>query len=313
MRTPSLLLGLVLVGAAGSARADGSDPAAAERLFREARSALLAGNYAVACPMFAESHRLDPAPGTVLNLADCEEKRGQLTRAWQHFRQLADELPDADERRAEAKARADALEPRIPTLRIVVATAGATVTRDGVRLGAASLGTSLPVDVGKHVVVVGARGRRDRTYELSLAEAEERTLTVSAGDPAVDGKPAQAPAAASPSTPIIVVARSDPPQRTAGWVMAGAGGGALFTGSVLGIAALANSSASNQACTGNVCADASALAQYETAQALAIATDVLLSVGAIVLGTAIALVLTTPHGSGPSLARVARSARGASW
>src|SRR5450631_560862 len=109
-----LLPSLLLILAPVMARADGADPAAADVLFREGRRDADAGNYALACPKFEESFRLDPAPGTLLNLADCEENRGQLTRAWQHFQQLTDELPATDERRPIAIARARALETRAP-------------------------------------------------------------------------------------------------------------------------------------------------------------------------------------------------------
>src|SRR5262245_31877335 len=65
---------------------------AAEALFEEGRSALAAGDLDLACARFRESNRLDPAVGTVLNLADCEEKRGKLATAWTLFRRASTEL-----------------------------------------------------------------------------------------------------------------------------------------------------------------------------------------------------------------------------
>jgi tetratricopeptide (TPR) repeat protein len=112
MRIAILCPALVFTLASAMARADGADPVAAEALFREGRSAADAGNYAVACPKFEESYRLDPAPGTLLNLGDCEEHRGQLALALQHYRQLHAELPETDDRRPIAAARARALELR---------------------------------------------------------------------------------------------------------------------------------------------------------------------------------------------------------
>jgi hypothetical protein len=62
---------------------------AAETLFIEARQLFAQGDFAKACPKFEESNRLDPAIGTLLNLAACEEKAGQRPQACAHYAEVA--------------------------------------------------------------------------------------------------------------------------------------------------------------------------------------------------------------------------------
>lgn len=307
MRAKCLLTTLAIVLSASSAFAQHIDPAAAERLFQDARSAVAEGHYDAACPMFAESYRLDPAPGTMLNLGDCEEQQGQLAKAWEHFRQVYDELPSSDERRAEAKARADAVEPRIPKLR-VVATHGANVVRDGVTLGPASLGVSLPVDPGAHTIVVTAQGHQKRSYEVVLGEAEDREIAVEPG--ALEPRPVAHDKRVVAPAPVTIESANG--QRTAGWVLATVGIGTLAAGGVLGVTALTKLSASNQDCVGNVCNDAAAVGRYQSARSFALATDITLGAGAVLVGTAIVLLLTSPHPS-KTLARVSLVMNGGTW
>ena len=74
---------LLLVVAPARAQAPTStDKVAAEALFEEGRRLVAAGSFVDACPKFADSQRLDPSPGTLLNLASCYEKLGRSATAW---------------------------------------------------------------------------------------------------------------------------------------------------------------------------------------------------------------------------------------
>src|SRR4051794_38040553 len=98
-RAALLSLTVFVAGSAAStASAEPRDAAAAEVLFHDAREAMKANQYALACSKFEESQRLDPAPGTLLNLAECEEKRGRLATAWQYLKHALDSLPANDDR-----------------------------------------------------------------------------------------------------------------------------------------------------------------------------------------------------------------------
>jgi len=157
--------------------------AAAEVLFEEGRKAMEAGDYAAACRKFEESNRLDPAVGTVFNLANCEEQHGRVASAWEHFKDVSARVPQSDRRKAIANERIAALGPRLPylTIRLRAAVEGTHVLRDGVELGKESLDLALPVDPGEHEIVVRAPERRDETFRAMLVEGERKSLEVEPG------------------------------------------------------------------------------------------------------------------------------------
>src|SRR5262249_28699952 len=157
-----LAAGMATLLLAHPGAAQTQDGAAAEVLFREGRKAQEANDYQEALQKFAESQKLDPAPGTLMNLATCEEKLSKLATAWQHWREALDPLPRGDARTAFAKTRVRELESRLPRLTVVLTSgeADARVFRDDVELGRASLGAALPVDPGPHAVMVLSSGHR---------------------------------------------------------------------------------------------------------------------------------------------------------
>jgi hypothetical protein len=178
------LLGLTLLTASGYARADARDPAAADLLFSAGREAFEAGDYAAACSKFEESHRLDPAPGTLMNLGACNEKLGRLAVAWEHWREALRLLGKDDERYARLEARLRALEVRVPKLEVSMAAeapANTQITRDGVPLRGPSLGVALPVNPGEHIIEATAPGHAKRRYKLELEEGKVVTLLVEPG------------------------------------------------------------------------------------------------------------------------------------
>ena len=299
---------LLCVLTATSARASGTDPSTADSLFREGRRAADVGNYAVACAKFEESNRLDPAPGTLLNLADCEENLGQLALAGQLFRELYDQLTPSDPRQHLAEVRARELEARTPKLQIVLVSAvPATVTRDDTLLGPASLGIHLPVDPGLHVVVVSSPGRQDKRYEVRLSERQDSEITVAPGDslplPATGTVLATAgPPVAPQPGPSAVDMRAGAADHeanarsTAAFVLGGLGVASVLAGGTLGVVALSLLGSSNASCTGNVCSNQEAINQYRSAQSFALAADVTLGVGLACLGTAVVMVATGHRG-----------------
>jgi hypothetical protein len=162
------------------------DPGAAGAAFVRARDAIKRGEIELACELFGESVRLDPAPGAILNLADCDEQRRRFASASQEFKDAIAKLPESDRRVEIAKQKIAALESRVPKLTIALvpgAPIGATVERDGVLVSSPSLGSPIPVDPGDHEIVVRAPRHQPKATRIAIAEGERKTIEVPAGEP----------------------------------------------------------------------------------------------------------------------------------
>jgi len=190
VRCLALVLATGLVAAAIDAHAEPTEggAAAAESLFQEGRKLMDAKRYSEACPKLVASQKIAPAVGTLLNLADCYEKAGQLASAWARFHEaiaLAQRLGRAD-REKTAKERADKLEPRLIKLTIVSQEKDVEVKLDGNVLDAAALGTPVPVDPGKHAIEAAAKGKK--TFSTTV-DVSDRARSPSVEIPALDADP----------------------------------------------------------------------------------------------------------------------------
>jgi hypothetical protein len=225
----SVLAFALILAEAGQARAEGSNPAAAEALFDQGRAALAQGDLDTACGRFRESDRLDPALGTRFNLADCEAKRGHLATAWSLFRGVVAQLADTDDRRPVAQRRLAALEQSVPRLTMVLAHNAPRFTR--VKEGETeyeegSFGVALPLDPGMHHLIVTAVGHEPRRVDVALEPGETAEVSVAPG-----------PVLPSEARASRAVPQADD-HRTLGYVLAGVGATGLLVGVVSGVLVL---------------------------------------------------------------------------
>jgi hypothetical protein len=174
---------------------DASKQKAAETLFADARALIAAKKYGEAAAKLEQSHALDPALGTLLNLADCYEKLGRTASAWKHFRDAAawaqrnkepDRVKVADERAAKLERRLTRLAIEVPADARSIS--GLQVTRDGQTVPTAEWGTGVPVDPGEHVVAATAPGRRKWMRAVRVA-GDAKTTTVNVEVPPRREKP----------------------------------------------------------------------------------------------------------------------------
>lgn len=229
------------------ALAHAQNPAAAEVLFEQARVAMSAGDYDIACARFRDSDRLDPAVGTRFNLADCEERRGKLATAWSLFRGVVAELAAGDDRRPIAEERVLRLKPRVPNVMLVVSAdtpPGIRVRIDGVELGEATFGVPLPMDPGEHqLTLIPADGAPEQSSPFTIAEGESRELPIRAVAPSAAAS-ASAEDRAAPGAPASPAAQ----RRRWGYIVGGAGVGAVTLGVITGILTLNEKSTANENC-----------------------------------------------------------------
>ena len=224
------------------------DVAAAEMAFEKARELTATGDYVAACPLFAESHRLDPGVGVLLFLGDCYEKIGKTASAWATYREAIPPARSSGQTVREERAveRVNALEPKLIRLRIVVPEAvaavdGLEVRRGNQKQGRALWGAPVPIDPGHYVITADAPGRVPYTHELHLADAgttQDVTIPmlalVAVTAPPPPPPPPRPDPAAVFATPMRSQANAWTGQHTAALMVGGVGVVGLAAGFILG-------------------------------------------------------------------------------
>jgi hypothetical protein len=223
-RTVTLILFVAAASAATSnariARADGAqEQQLAQALFDEARRLMEKKRYGEACPKLAESQRLDPGGGTLLNLAICHEKEGKLATARNDFDEaLAAAVKDGrKDRQVIARERLVAVERSVPRLSVVVPlssdTEGLEVKLDGLVLHRAAWGVATPVDPGAHVVEATAPSRTSWTTSIVIEAAQKKSVDVPAlvFVPPLPSQGGSSPPHVSGAPPVVVLGAGEPP------------------------------------------------------------------------------------------------------
>ncbi|MDB4993905.1 MAG: hypothetical protein JWM74_1337 [Myxococcaceae bacterium] len=281
------------------------DTVTAEALFEEAKALMAEGKDAEACPKLEESQRLDPASGTLLNLAGCYEKVGRLASAWSTYAEAgtAAKASGNAEREEVARTQAAALRPRLASLVIHVAPSmkvpGLEVTRDGQRVGAPQWEVALPVDEGEHKIEANAPGRLPWHGSI-LVTGEGSTAEVSV--PALSVDPAIAEAAKARE---VLHARESRfrARRTMALIAGGVGIVGLSVGTLFAIKSKSDHDEADQFCAGSVCRDQRGVDAGNAAYTAGTVSTVAMVVGVVGLGGATVLWLTAPRPT-PASAKV---------
>jgi hypothetical protein len=285
-----------------TARAQQDNSAAVEALFDEGKRLMADGRVAQACPKFLASYNLEHRLGTLLNLAACYEKNGQLASAWARFveaRTLA-ARNNQPERQQFANEHATTLEPKLSKLTVSIAKPlpGLEVKVDGQPVAAGAWGVAVPMDAGKHAIEATAPDHVAYKGEVTLGgDADQKTVTVP--------ELAEAPKAASlPEGQHVEENHGLGGRKIAALAIAGIGVASLGVGTYFGVAALGKNSDSNTAtasgaCTGNDCWGQNVGLRNDAVTDATLST-VLLGAGAAALIGGAVLWLTAPSSSTPA-------------
>jgi hypothetical protein len=292
----------------------------AEALFRAGRAASARGDHATACTHYRESFRLENAPGTLLNLALCEEALGKLASAWKHYQAVARALAGDDERLAWTKQRLRALDTRVPRLTIHIRPEPPANTR--VLVGTneifnADLGTPLPIDHGRHEISVLAPKHAPKKYTVELVEGESKTLTLQAG-PLLESAPTSKPASAravrhrpSPAHRPANAARGTSMRTVVGYSALGLGAAGLVTSAVTGALVLDRKATVDEHCNDDDQCQPAGLEAGREGSDLFTAAAISLAVGVVAGAAGFYLLWTRPDTTtgivvqpGPSSAQV---------
>lgn len=161
-----------------------AEAASADTLFVEGREELAKGNYDVACEKLKRSDELEPAPGTKLNLGECEALRGRVATAYTLFLLAEQQLSPTDVRSPIARSKREALLARLPRLRVTLARGAPPNTSISVgerRLSSDEYGRDIPLDPGSWEIVVTAPNLA--AHRLKVLLEEGKTLNFTAQPP----------------------------------------------------------------------------------------------------------------------------------
>ncbi len=179
----------------------GQSKSSSEDLFQLGRAAVNEGKYELARRYFQRSLDQDPALGTLLNLAVCEENLGLVASAFAHLAEALAQAPPADKRRSLIATRMAELDERTPRVTIRAATVvhpEVVVSLDNRPLDRSDLGRALRVDPGRHDLSCAGPGGEQCTLAFTISEREssEHVLTVLAPIPPPGPDPGQHPSKA---------------------------------------------------------------------------------------------------------------------
>lgn len=259
------------------------------------------GRYEEALHEFEEATRLASdrtRPLMIFNLGQTQERLGHLTDAIASFQAYRDSLAPGAADRALVEERIRNVQARLDATAIVltVSEAGARVLVDGEERGTTPLAGPLRVTPGAHEIRVEREGFQPLSIRVSVEPGQrletEATLVAIPPPPEPAPVPPPPPPRQRPSRPAPP---PEPPGRLYTWIAAGVAGAAAVGGGVLGVLALGERDAADEAASQR---DRDTYDQSKSsAEDFSLFADI--AFGAAVLGAGAAVILYFVEGDAP--------------
>lgn len=267
----------------------------AQSLFEDGRRLMAAGDFASACPKLSESQTLDPSGGTLLNLAVCHEKQGQLATAWSDFKEALSvaRRDNRSDRFEVAREHLASLEPQVPfvTVRVERAQSEQRVLLDGSPLRTAAWGTPIAIDPGPHRLEASAAGYAGWSSPFQMAAGERKVVVIPELVAATKVEVPPPPASEGEKPPA---ADEKGHSNVVGWVVLGSGVAALGVGTYFGIAALSTQNDVEKECPTSKTCTSKGNELSDKAQTQAWASNIGIGVGIVGVLVGGYLLLTAP-------------------
>jgi hypothetical protein len=287
----------------------------ARAAFQQALALETAGDWAAASNLFQQVAAVRLTPQVRFHLALCEEHLGNLSAALGDYQLAAEEARQVpvNEVIEQANARIEIVKSRIPKLLIRRGSGAesASISLDGVTLGAASIGSELSVNPGPHTIEAQARGYRPFSRTVDLGERDRKELDVTLQIVAPAAPSAEPRATATPPPVAGPVPRQPSPRSTLSdyvpFVLGGMGAASLITSGVFfGLRAGAMSTLDANCPTRTTCPP-EMRGTYDRGRTYTLVADVTLGAGVVAIGTAAALFFTGRQHAEPSPGSIAVS------
>ncbi|MBI2393415.1 MAG: hypothetical protein HYV09_27775 [Deltaproteobacteria bacterium] len=255
-------ISIALAGAPAMGEPTASDKETARALMKDGEAKRAKGDHKGAYEAYRAAHAIMNVPTTGLELGREQAELGMLVEARDtllgvtRLPVIPGESANMPAAREEAQKLADAIEPRIPSLKIVLenlpAGASPKVTVDGIAILAATIGVPRKHNPGAHeVVVVVGSVEKKTTVDLPEGETKEVSIDVAADA----GKDKDEPKKDEPPPKDEPPAAPPPAPTRSSLVWIGFGSAAAFgaIGAVTGVLAFSKASAAKDGCDGTRC------------------------------------------------------------
>jgi len=269
--------------------------AKARSQFQQALALETAEDWAGALSLFQQVAAVRLTPQVRFHIGLCEEHVGRLAAALGAYKLAAMEAEQANaaEVAAQVASRLDELRARIPKVVIVRGKGAeyASISLDGVSLGAAAIGDDLPVDPGPHHVEARAPGYKPYSSTVQLAEKEQKKVEI-----VMESASASSPTPEATPPPAAEKAEK-PKSKVVPFVIGGVGVASLAASGVFFILRGSAISKLEDRCPTREQCPADLQSTYDSGKMYSLLVPITLGVGVAAVGTAVILLVTQKKGS----------------